>query len=344
VVPGARDTSDVLQAIERGDIQPVYCLTGEERFLVDRCLEGLRRAVLGPGEASGASFNLDSFELKERGLAPVLDAARTLPMFAKRRLVIARGIDDLKADDLAALPGYLADPNPQTCLVLVAGGKVDGRIRVFQALRKQGALHEFAHLRDWQLPDWLAGEARRRKLTLTPDAAGALAEAAGPDLGRLAMCLEQAALYAGDAPAITREHVEAVVPESRERGIFELTKAIGAGQRSQALRLLGNMLRNREPALRIQFMLMRQLRQIWRATELHTAGAPRPEIAARVGISPHFLDDVLVPARRMSTGALKRSFDRLYEADRSLKSSRVDPDIQVTRLVTRLCEEAAPRR
>src|SRR4030095_196315 len=46
----------------------------------------------------------------------------------------------------------------------------------------------------------------------------------------------------------------------------------------------------------------------------------------------------------MSAGALKRSFDRLYEADRSLKSSRVDPDIQVTRLVARLCEEGAARR
>ena len=64
------------------------------------------------------------------------------------------------------------------------------------------------------------------------------------------------------------------MPESRERGIFELTKAIGAGQRAQALRLLGNLLRNREPALRIQFMLMRQLRQIWRAKELAGRRAP----------------------------------------------------------------------
>jgi DNA polymerase-3 subunit delta len=338
-VPAGRDTRDVLSSIDKGELAPIYCLVGEERFLIDRCLEALRTAVFGPTGA-GADFNLDHFDLKERSLAAVLDSARTLPMFAKRRLVIARGLDELKSEDLEPLSGYLADPNPTTCLALVGGAKVDGRLKVFQAVKKAGYLHEFAHLRDWQLGDWLQGEARRRKLTLHPEAARLLAEAAGPDLGRMSLCLEQAALYAGADARVEPEHVQAVVPESRERGIFELTKAIGAGQRSQALRLLGNLLRNREPALRIQFMLMRQLRQIWRAKELQAAGAPRNEIAVRVGMSPHFLDDVLVPAKKMSTSALVHSFDLLYKADQSLKSSRVDPDIQITRLVTALTEAA----
>jgi hypothetical protein len=103
------------------------------------------------------------------------------------------------------------------------------------------------------------------------------------------------------------------------------------------------MLRNREPALKIQFMLLRQLRQIWRAKELSAASVPRAEIAAAVGIAPFFLDDILIPAGRMSTAALKRSFMHLYKADRSLKSSRVDPDVQMLRLVRQLAEEAAPK-
>jgi DNA polymerase III subunit delta len=340
-VAAGRDTSDVLATIERGELSPIYCFAGEERYMVDRCLEAVRRAVFGPEGAQAAGFNLDVFDLKERGLGPVLDAARTLPMFAKRRLVIARGIDERKADELEPLLAYVADPNPSSCLVITASGKVDGRLKVFAALRKAGFLHDFAHLRDWQLPDWLAAEARRRGLKVLPDAARALAEAAGPELGRLAQCMEQAALFAGDGVPVTRAHVEAVVPESRERGIFELTKAIGLGQKRDALRLVGNLLANREPALRIEFMLVRQLRQIWRAKELEAAGAPRPEIASRVGMSPHFLDDVLVPARRMSTGALARSFSLLYEADKCLKSSRVDPDIQITRLIAALCDQAA---
>ena len=87
------------------------------------------------------------------------------------------------------------------------------------------------------------------------------------------------------------------------------------------------MLRNREPALRIQYMLARQMRQIWRAKELLAAGAARGEIASGVGISPYFLDDVLVPAKRMSRATLARAFERLYQPDVALKSSRLDAEL-----------------
>jgi DNA polymerase III subunit delta len=260
-------------------------------------------------------------------------------MLAKRRLVVGKAIDEVKAADLEPLADYAEDPNPSTCLLLTAE-KVDVRFKAFQVLKKRGYLHVFAPLRDQALGGWLRGEARARKLTLAPDAAEALATAAGPDLGRLSQALDLLALYAGGKP-IGVEDVEDLVAETRERGIFELTKAIGAGNVPRSLALLTNMLRNREPALRIQFMLARHLRQVWRAKELAAAGAARNEIAAGVGINPYFLDDVLVPARRMSRAALERAFERLYTADVDLKSSKLDPEIALSRLVQRLAESSA---
>jgi DNA polymerase-3 subunit delta len=337
-----QESRDIMADLAHGELAPIYCLHGSERFLVDRCLTSIRKAVLGRDDVGASdSFDHDVFDLKDTPLSQVIGAARTLPMFSKRRLVVAQGIDTVKADALDPLVKYLADPNPRACLVLL-GDKVDGRLRAFTALRKAGFLHEFGRLKDRELVAWLAGEAKRRGFTIEQAAVQALAAAAGPDLGRVAQALEQVSLFANGT--ITGQHVEAMIPDSRERGVFELTRAIGTGDVRQSLRLLSNMLRNREPALKIQFMLMRQLRQIWRAKELSAASVPRGEIAAAVGIAPFFLDDVLVPAARMSTAALKRSFMLLYQADRSLKSSRLDPEVQMMRLVRKLAEDAAPRR
>ncbi|MBN2576334.1 MAG: DNA polymerase III subunit delta [Deltaproteobacteria bacterium] len=329
---------DILADIAKGDLAPIYCLHGSERFLVDRAVAAIRTAALGGEKSAPAAFDRDVFDLRETPFLQVIAAARTLPMWSKRRLVIASGIDAVKAEQMEPLLAYVADPNPRCCLVLL-GEKVDGRLRVFLALRKAGFLHEFARLRDRDLVAWLAGEARRRRLAIDSAAVAALAEAAGPDLGRVVQALEQVALFANGP--IKREHVEEIVPESRERGIFELTRAIATGDSAQAVRLVANLLRNREPALKIQFMLLRQLRQIWRAKELVAASTPRDEMASAIGIAPFFLEDVLTPARRMSTTALVRSFAHLYQADRSLKSSRIDPEVQMTRLVRRLAEEAA---
>jgi DNA polymerase-3 subunit delta len=334
----AKLDTDLLAQIAAKEIAPVYCLHGTERFLVDRCVAALRKAITGSESPGTTSFDCDLFDLREAPMAQVVGAAKTLPMWSKRRLVIAQGIDEVKAEQLELLVKYVADPNPKGCLVLV-GDKVDGRLRAFVALRKAGYLHEFARLKDRELSSWISVEAKQRGFDIDASAAQALAEAAGPDLGRIAQALEQVALFANGR--IKREHVEELIPESRERGVFELTRSIGMGNVEQSLRLLSNMLRNREPALKIQFMLLRQLRQIWRAKELVAASVPRGEIAAAVGVAPFFLDDILAPASRMSVATLRRSFLHLYHADRSLKSSRIDPEVQMMRLVRQLAEDAS---
>jgi DNA polymerase-3 subunit delta len=336
---GNAPKEDPVSAIERGELAPIYCLHGAERYLIDRCLQAIRTAVTGGAAAAFAAFNQDSFDLRETGMSVVVNTARTLPMMAPRRLVVAKGIDGVKADELEPLVAYVGDPNPQACLVLV-GDKVDTRFKVFQTLRKAGYLHEFAPLRDRDLAAWISREARARKISIASDAASALAESSGPELGRLSQALEQLALYAGPGKPITLADVETLIPETRARSVFELTKAIGEGDVRRALVVLGNMFRNREPALRVEFMLARQLRQIWRAKELAAAGRSRDEIATAVGVPPFFIDDVLVPARRMSHQALARGFERLFRADRALKSSRVDGELLLSRLVQQLAEDA----
>jgi DNA polymerase-3 subunit delta len=331
----APSPADIAAAVQRGDVAPIYCLSGE-RFLVDTAAAAIRAAVLAQAGAA-AAFNNDVFDLKESGMGSALATARTLPMMAKRRLVVGKAIDEVKAADLEPLVAYAEDPNPSTCLLLTAD-KVDVRLRAFAALRKRGFLHVFAPLRDNALAGWLRLEAKNRGIDIKPDAASALATLAGPDLGRLAQALEQLAIYVGGARAIGVDDVEDLVAETREHAVFELTKAIGMGDVPRALALCANMLRNREPPLRIQFMLARQVRQIWRAKELAAAGASRGDIAAAVGINPYFLDDIMVPARRMSRAALEGALERLYQADLALKTSRVEPDLALSRLVQSLAE------
>jgi len=332
-----------MNELGRGALGALYVLQGTERFLMDRAVTALREAALGPSGPSGAAaFNQDVFDLKESGLGAVLAAANTLPMFVKRKFVLARGLDELKAADLDLLPAYVASPNASTCLVFTAE-KLDLRLKAFQAAKKGGFVYDFPALRDRELAGWLVAEARRRGVKLPQDAAVLLADLAGPDLGRLSQSLEQLTLYVGDAKSISAEDVEELVSETRQRNVFELTRAIGEGDATRATRILHKMLANREPALRIQFMLIRQLRQIWRAKEMTAERANRNDIAAAIGVPPFALDEILAPARRMNARTLVGAFERFYRNDRAMKSTRVDADLLLSRAVERLCDEIRGR-
>ena len=191
-----------------------------------------------------------------------------------------------------------------------AAEKLDTRFKAFQVLRKAGYLHEFAPLRDRDLAAWITREARARKVAISADATAALAETVGSDLGRLSHTLEQLALFVGGGRPIALEDVEALVAETRQRSVFELTKAIGDGDVTRVLGILTNMLRNASHRCASSSCSRVSSARIWRARELLAQGAARDEIASATGVPPFFVDDVIGPARRMSSrgpGARLRS-------------------------------------
>ena len=321
---------------------PLYALVGEEPFLIEEALDQNRQAVLGRPDMQADALDEQHFDLTETSLAEIINAAKTVSMFAPRQFIVARDIHTAKADALAALLAYVGNPNPQTCLVLV-GQKVDSRLKAFATLKKQGCLFSFDRLKDRELSAWIARRAKAQNLAITSNGARALGDAVGADLSRIAQSLEQLGFCWGGRDH-RPTHVETLISETREQSVFDLTKAIFAGDKDTAMRLLLTMLNNREPALRIHFMLSRQLRQIWRTKEHHRAGLSRSDIAKAVGLPPFFIDDALGPAQRMSVAALARSHRSLSRADVELKSSRVPPELLMTRLVQQLLEDASGRR
>lgn len=324
--------TDLLQQIEAGKLQPVYFLSGEA-YPLELAAAAIRDAVLGDQQNA---FNLDALLASEASAASILEAARTMPMFGSRRLVQVRDAHVLKAEELNQLLPYLKDPSPTTCLLLL-GEKADLRLKFFSELKKHGVVVRFERLKDRQAPGWVAGEAKRLRIQLRAGAAEAIAEAVGTDMGQLAAALERLSLFVGVGKPVGPADVERVLAQTRQRSIFELTNAVGRGQRREALLVLSRMLDDREPGVRIVAMLARHLRQLWSARELSTRGQSKNEIAGALGIHPFFVGDMLEQAMRFNVAALRRTHRALFEADRQLKSSRLPESAILERLVLSLC-------
>lgn len=301
--------------IVRGEIDPVYLLCGTDPLLYQRVVGALTAALVKP---ETRAFNLDAFEGKSATVQAVLNAARTLPMMAKRRLVILRDVEGLGAEGMAAAAAYLDAPAPETCLVLSAQ-KADGRLKLFQAAKKKGWLHELVVPRN--LAGWVTDEAARRRARVTPDAARRLADVVGADLGRLSSSLEQLVLYA-DGRAVEAADVDELIAETRERTVFELTNAVGQGGpdgRRRALTAVARLVEQRESAIGVAMMLARHIRQLAVVRELAAARTPRAELPRLVGAPPFAIDGLMAQARRFSSPSLARAIDLVAQADVDLK-------------------------
>ena len=316
------------------DPPPLLMLHGKERYLLNRAVDAVKAATLDPRTRD---FNFDLLDGKDATPARILSVARTLPMMAKRRLVLVRDVDEISAEQLAGLIAYLQAPAPETCLCFVSE-KIDQRTRFFLAFKKHGLTVKLDPLSDRQLPGFVKAEAKRLKVALDAGAAERIAEEVGADLGQIADALDRLANYVAAGAPIRAADVEEVVATTRQHTVFELIDAVGAGNLENALTLLSEILSAREPALRLLALLARHVRHLWMTRDLMTNGTSNPgEIASAVGVPPFAVGRMMDQARKLPAERLRGFHELIYLTDRALKNSKLDEARHMESLVLRLC-------
>ncbi len=319
---------DIIKSVKAGRISTLYYFSGES-YPVQHLVETIRQKILGQ-EAN--AFNYDALQAKETSPEEIVSIARTMPMLGEKRLVLVREMHHFDAEALNKLLPYVKNPSPSTCLLMVAD-KADLRLKFFTELKKRGVVARFDPLKDREVPKWLHSEAKRRKITLQPGAAEHIAEAIGTDRAQLASALERLELYVGVGQPITPTDVEELLQQTRQRSIFELTNAVGRGQRRESLLVLHRMLQDREPGIKIVAMLARHIRLLWSTKDLVKERKSQKEIASQLGIHSFFVKDMIDQSKRFSEEKLRKIHYSLNQADLALKSSRLDDAVILQKLV-----------
>jgi len=288
-------------------IAPFYMVVGEEAFLRETAVTALREAVLGP-EASAGPFNADLVHGDETDAREIRSLCETLPVFAQRRLVVVRDIGALRASETERLLPYLDAPVETTCLVL-AGEKVDGRMKFFQALKAVAVVVDCGPLDAGTLSAWIQEQAASLGLRLDGAAREALQQASGGDLSVMRRELEKLAAYVMPQTGVTESDVYAVQGEDTGGTAQDLLNALRRKERGEALRMLGKVLDAGEPPLKLLAFLTACWRSEWKS--------------------------------RAFSEELTRAFDAFREADSRLKGGRRGSErLTMERLVLALCRGA----
>lgn len=327
------------QAARSDRLPQLMLLHGEETYLVD---EAARLAVAALVPPENRDFNLTVVHGRELKGGDLLDQARTLPVFASRRLVVIRNIHEAPADQLEAFAAYLDDPVPETWLLATAAS-IDKRRKFFQKFAQVGDIIEFRRLYENQLPQFIRDRAKEAGKTFTGQALKLFCRRVGNNLAEVTGELDKLASYVGTSEYIEEADVAAVVSDTRVESVFALTDALGGGDCAQALRLLNRLLDDGQPPLVILTMLVRHYRQLWKTRELIGQGVAQKDLPRRIGVNPYFLGGLLTQAGNCDDERLRAAFPRFLAVDLALKSGG-DPRAQLEGLVFALCGGAGGRK
>lgn len=367
---------------------PVQAILGEDSFLAELALQRVLAAAVPAGDPEAVQVVYGD----EKKWAEVLGAARTGSLFVARRAIVVRRADlfgedrstggdeeaseaeeagrpargsarkGKRAERVHPLAAYLADPNPDVTVVLVAA-RPDKRRQPWKSVLPsdrggsetpgQGrlvrdAVHAAQPLRGRELRAFVDAELRRRGLRLTREAQDELVEEVGQDLRRLVGELDKLEAWAGGQKELSLDELDAVLGKGLGRPLYVLADAFAARDTAASLEFVEEVLRDRtEPSLKIMATLHRALRQVRGAVALREAGASAAQIGAKL-LPPNmqFKAEALVRAsRRWSEADLSRAIAVLSKTDRELKLG-ADPEVALVSAVAAACGGAAtsPRR
>ncbi len=326
---------ELTSSIRQRGPAPLYLVVGVEDYLRDQAVATIKTAVLGTQDLEG--FNYDLFYGDECSASDILACARDLPVFAERRVVLIKVAEELSAREVEHLLPYLKAPNETTTLVFVAS-KLDGRAKFSQTLRGCAGVVECDPLPMGQVPGWVRTQASELGVRLGEDAIPLLAELAGHSLSLVRRELEKLACALSDGAVAGAAHVEALRGQKPGASVFDLSAAIGAGDRGRALRIVMRNLEAGEMPLRILGSLVWQYRRLWKAHALTEKGVPAAEIGRTLGIPPFRQREFLGQVRLFSGPQLKRAFELFVETDSALKGGRATaPERLLEKLLLSLC-------
>ncbi len=351
--------NDLLRALGRRELQPVYFLFGIEDILKEEASRAILDLALEPHERD---FNFD--QRGAGGLSPedLHALVNTLPMMANRRVVVIRDIEvwKKKAAPREVLTKYLANPSNDTILILVENAPAnEEKKRDYEpdeALIAHTYAVDFEPLPPERVARWVEHHAKRLGVVFGEGAADHLAAATGFHLGTLRSELEKLNSLVGQGP-VSLEQVGDLVGVRHGETLDDWIAAVLADDAPRALGLGARVLDQAGmsgvkmiTALGTSLIGLRLARAMYdkgtRGASLERALMDRLRNLRAFGIGDWKLltRSWSQNAERWPGARLRTATRAALEADKALKGTRVSDDAGVlTDLVLQLRGSVADR-
>ncbi|KIO43712.1 MULTISPECIES: DNA polymerase III subunit delta [Sanguibacteroides] len=282
---------DIIADLKKENYAPIYFLTGEEPYFLDKISEWMEEHVLSEDEKA---FNQVVFYGNDVSMTTVTDTARRFPMMSSRQVVIVKEAQNIR--DFDNLLPYIDHFQTTTILVfLYKNKKPDKRKGVFKKLgsSKNCVYFESARLYENKIPDWIIDYCKEKKCMITMKAAGILAESLGNDLSKVANELDKLMLLLPGGGEIKENLIEEHTGISKEYNTFELINAIIRQDHLKANRIVNYFEANpkNNPLVLTIATLFKYFRDLLTFHYQKKTTPNQQEMARLLGINPYFIKD-----------------------------------------------------
>jgi len=307
------------QFLSRGPPTGAWFLHGDADRLRDEAARMLADAALDP---STRDFNYDEYRSEDVSAEELAATLAMPPLMAERRVIVLREVQKLSPAIRKVLVGALGTLPGDVVLILTGTIPKGSRASFYRELGKRCRTLDWSAPRDAEIPGWIVERGRGRwGLELGPEAAQALAAAVGGDPSRLDAELEKLSAAGDRRP--TADRVRELVPRTRRIDRWTWLDLVAERKYGAALRELDDLLTS-ESGVGLVAGLVDQHLLVGVAVEGGVARVKQTLSETGRGYLSWKANSYARQARAWRPGEIDGALERLYRADRLLKSGGKD--------------------
>ena len=299
-------------------VDNLYLLYGEERYLVDQSVNLIIEKALGKEKKEPNDFNLNIF-YSDKDKETVISAINTLPFMSHKKVVVIKQIES--CGYLDSLKKVIENLNPETVLVLV-GYKIDQRKSFFKTATKLGQAVELNFLKEEALTDWM-----KKRFNINPDVSRNLISRVGRNMYTLKNEILKLVSYS-DSEVIDVKALDDLTQQMSFESVFKISEYLVDKNRPEALKLLYQSLSDNS-GVGILALISRHFRILLCLKESEGDTV----VLRQFGIPNYFSRKYVEQSRLWSHERLLNVHNLILDTDLMLKSSSLPAEMHLTNLV-----------
>ncbi len=309
---------DIISSIETKAYHPVYFLTGEEGYYIDKISDYISENIL---ETQEKEFNQSILYGKETDIAQIITEAKQFPFGSVHRVVIVKEAQNIR--NIEDLEIYLENPSPSTLLVICYKyKKLDKRKKFTKVLARKTLFFESRTLYENQIPDWITNYLSNKGYKIDKKASFILSEFLGTELAKISNELDKLMIIVNKKEIITAEIIEKNIGISKDYNIFEFQQALGEKDVLKANQIVNHFAANpkNHPLVVTLGMLFSYFQKLMTYHSLRDKS--KNNVATELKINPYFVQQYSSASSNYSQTKLFHIFTYLKDYD--LKSKGVN--------------------
>lgn len=296
----------------------IYLLYGEEKYDLNRKITSIKK------EFDKLEIGVNLFYITKENIDDLKNILSEVTFFGSHKLVI------IKETNLKFDVNILKDIDEDTVVVIVEES-IDKRLSSYKTLSKIAEVCEFKPLDRRAMTTYVYDLLKKYNLNPTFDVSDYFVEVCGLDKNNNINEIKKLVIYMEGKGILTKEIVDKICSKTLNAKIFDVLNKIVNKEPKEGIKLLDNILAQKESIIKIYIMLYKQIKQMYMIKYLKQKN--EADIATKLGIHPYTFKLLNSTCNKYTLDELKKIIYMFDEYDEKTKNGEMNFEIGLKKII-----------